>query len=225
MKKTTKKPQPKPVKKTETVTASETSKVKLELSKTNKKWFVIAAITIGVLGLLFYFKNLFIAAMVNGQPIFRVAIVKQLEKNYGRQTLDYLTSKVLIEQEANKQKVVVSPAEIEEEIKKVEEELVAQGQTLDQVLLLQSMSREDLADQIKISKLVEKLSTSETQVSAEEVAEYIDTNQDFLPTDLQGEELENYVATQLSSQKQNQATQTWLMNLKQGAKIQNFMEY
>ena len=92
---------------------------------------------IGILllaGLLYAFRSLFVAAMVNGQPISRVSLVRELEKQNGKQALNSLVTKTLIYQEARKQNVSVSDDEINGEMKKIEDNLQQQGQRLDQHL-------------------------------------------------------------------------------------------
>lgn len=186
----------------------------------------IAAVVflIALASLLYYFKGTFVAALVNGQPILRQTIASQLEKQYGKQALDMLITQTLIEQQAAKDGVSISQDELDAEIAKIEDQIKAEGQTLDQILLLQGMSRDDLNKQIKLSKLVEKLSSNESSASATEIAEYIEKNAETLPAELTGEKLDNYVLGLLTNQKKSQATQTWLANLKQGAKISNWME-
>ncbi|MDP2649265.1 MAG: hypothetical protein Q8P10_00315, partial [bacterium] len=50
----------------------------------------------------FFLKGLFVAALVNGEPITRVAIISELEKQGGKQALSSLVNQVLILQEAKK---------------------------------------------------------------------------------------------------------------------------
>ena len=47
----------------------------------------IPLITIILIGLLYYNRSLFIVALVNGQPISRIAVVQELEKRNGKQAL------------------------------------------------------------------------------------------------------------------------------------------
>src|SRR3989344_2004054 len=96
---------------------------------------LLALLVIG--GLLYAFRTQLLAATVNGEMISRWKLIKQLEKQNGSQALDNLVVETLIMQEAKKKGVAVSDAELEEEIKKIEERFKTQGQELDQVLVTQ----------------------------------------------------------------------------------------
>ena len=45
-------------------------------------------------------RGLFVVALVNGEPISRIEVIKALEKQGGKATLDSLVTKKLIAQEA-----------------------------------------------------------------------------------------------------------------------------
>lgn len=188
-----------------------------------KPYYVVIAIAIvAILSLLYYFRSFFIVAMVNGQPIWRSTLNDRMAKQYGQQMLDGLITEALIRQQADTKNLKISDDKIASETAKIEESLQSQGQTLDQVLILQGMTREDLEQQLKLNLLVEQLAVSEASTSADEVATYIKDNQEMLPQDLKGVELEKYVANLLTNQKKSQTIQSWLVNLKQGAKILTF---
>src|SRR6185437_15716292 len=95
VKATTPAPKSEPEKQTKPAT---TQTVKL------RKSYIALIIIIILLGAaIYYFRGLFVAAVVNGQPISRLEVVQQAEKQSGKQTLDTLVRDALIEQEANKE--------------------------------------------------------------------------------------------------------------------------
>ncbi len=82
--------------------------------------FIRLVITVLVIAaVLYYIKGWFFAAVVNGQPVSRLAVVNQLEKTGGKQTLDSLINQSLILQEAKKLKITVSNKEVDDEIKRI----------------------------------------------------------------------------------------------------------
>ena len=83
----------------------------------NKKILIIIASIIIVLSLGFLFKSLFVVVIVNGKPISRLALIRDLEKAGGSQTLDNLIAKTLIEQEAKAKGVSLTQEEIDKEVK------------------------------------------------------------------------------------------------------------
>lgn len=187
--------------------------------------YVALIIVILVLGALLYsFRGLFVAAVVNGQPISRIQVIQQAEKQSGKQTLDTLVRDALIEQEAKKENVTVNDKEVNDEITKLEGNLKKQGQSLDQVLAAQGMSQDDLRRLIRLDKLVQKMVGKSVTVSDKEVSDYIDKNKDSLPNTDEAT-LKKQVKAQLTQQKTNEAVQTWLANLQQKANILYFVQY
>ena len=170
------------------------------------------------------FKSLFVAAIVNGQPISRISIVRNLEKRGGQEALDTSINEALIFQEAKRGNVSVTDEEVEGVISKIEAGLENQG-GLDQALLLESMTRDDLVKQIQMQKLVEKMLADRIIVTEADVSEYIDANSEILPEDTSTEEINETVKNQLQQQKLSSEIQIWLADLRQKAKINYFVEY
>jgi len=191
-----------------------------------KKSYVILVVAIVVFAaLLFYFRSLFVAAVVNGQPISRLSVVKESEKQSGKQALSTLVRNALIEQEANKEHIIVSEKEVDDEMKKVEDSLAKQGQKLDQVLATQGMSRNDLRKLVRLDKLVQKMAGKNIKVTDKEVADYIDKNKDTLPQNQTEAQLKASVKNSLTQQKLNTQVQSWLADLQNKAKIMYFVQY
>lgn len=172
-----------------------------------------------LLAVLYYFRGLFIVGTVNGQPISRLSLMKELNEKYGQKTADTLVNRALIMQEAQRQHITVSDKEVNDETKKVEDTLKAQGQKLDTVLELQGMSRTTFREQMRLQKIIEKLLGKSVTVSDEEVNKYIEENKLVLdggPTDKQ---VKDNVRETLKQQKLNDKFQSWLTDLRKKAKI------
>ena len=174
---------------------------------------------------VFLAKGLFIAAFVNGTPITRFALIKELEKQGGKRVLDSLVTRELILQEAKKKKVVVSSSEVDREIKKIEENTSKQGQNLDQLLTLQGMTRNDLKDQIRVQLTVEKLLASKTKVSDKEVDEFIQKNTPETEDETQKAPTKDEAREQLRQQKLQMEAPALIEQLKKNAKISTFVNY
>lgn len=185
------------------------------------------SLVIGILvvaGLIYLFRSFFVVAMVNGQPISRMAFSSEVEKQAGKQALNTLITKTLIMQEAKKQHVDISKQEVDAEIKKIEDNLAKQGTKLDTALQVQGMTRNDLADQIKYQKLIEKIVGKDIKVTDQEVEKYITDNKDSLPTDQKPEDLKKDVAERIKQQKLSEKVQAWLADLQKNAKITYFIQ-
>jgi foldase protein PrsA len=191
-----------------------------------KRSYVILAVTVLVLaGLLWLTRSLFVAAVVNGQPISRLSVVREAEKQSGKQVLTTLVRNTLIEQEARKQNVSVTDKEIDDEIKKLESNLQKQGQKLDQVLEMQGMSRDDLRKLIRLDKMVGKMVGKDIKITDQQVEEYIKSNQESLPQGQNENELKASVKEQLRQQQLNEKVRVWLENLQKNANINPIVDY
>jgi len=191
-----------------------------------RRLYILLAVLIILIGILiFNFKSLFVAAMVNGQPITRLSVVSEAEKQSGKQALDVIVRNTLVEQEAQKEHVTVSDQEVNDEIKKLEANLANQGQKLDQVLALQGLTQDDLRKLIRVDKLVNKMVGSSVTVSSKDVDAYIEKNKDSLPQNQTDEQLRASVTSQLKKQALSAKVQAFLAKLQSKAKIQYFVQY
>ena len=192
----------------------------------NKKTFVLFAIGIVVLGALLYFgRGFFVAAVVNGQPISRLAVVKAAEQASGQQALQQLMEDTLINQAAQEAKISVTEEDITAEIKILEETVSEQGKDLDTLLAVQGMTRKDLEDYIVRQKKIEKLIGEDIAVTDDEVSEYIEQNKAFLPQDQTEEQVKEFAREGLKQQKLNTKFETLMTDLKNNAKILYFVNY
>lgn len=178
-----------------------------------------------ILGLLYLTKGFFVAAVVNGDPISRYAVVRELEREQGKAALDWLVTKSLILQEARRRKVSVSTKEVEQEYGKMSKSMVAQGQTLDQVLALQGMSKQNFKDRVRVSKLIEKMFEKEVVVTDKEVEDFLEKNKESIPENADPVKLKASVRQQLKSQKIDQKGNDLVAKLKKQAKVFYFVKY
>ena len=210
----------KPVKVEEEVNSSQQS---FNILKKPKIIIPLIIIVVGIV--LFYLKGLFIVAIVNGQPISRIAVISQLEKQSGKQAVSSLITQVLILQEAKKKNIDVSKQEVDDMANKLAADLKKQGQDLDKALSLQGMTRKDLGGQLKIKKMVEKIFDKDIKVTDKEISDFVDKNKASIPQGMKGEELKASAKEQLMQQKLSTKVQSWLADLQKKAKIQYFVNY
>lgn len=187
--------------------------------KLNRAVFIPLLVII-ILALIFYLsKGQFIVATINGQPVWRLTLIRELEKQGGKKVLDSLITKTLILQEAKKQKVSVTDEEVNKEISQIEETVKSQGQNLDQLLIAQGMTKNDLIEQIRTQKLVEKIVGKDIKITDEEIKNYFEENKSSFPKDKKLEEVEEDIKKQLEQEKLSEKIQTWIQSLRDAAKI------
>lgn len=196
--------------------------------KLPKKMFQYALVVLVVVGLIYFIGKTFIAASANGQFISRISVIKVLEKQGGKATLDTIILKALINQEAKKRKINISESEINTEISKVDANVTSQGTTLDALLLQQGMTKKDLTEEIKIQLLVTKMAGSDVAVSEKEVEEYLVSQNEETTFGLE-ETSTKLTAEQakeiIKQQKIQEKIQTFVADLKAKAKINYFIKY
>lgn len=190
----------------------------------SRKTAISIAIVIIIGALAYVYKGVFIAATVDGSPIMRLAVIQKLEKTSGKNLLDSLINEKLILSEARAKNISVGDDEINDQIKAIENQVAAQGTTLDEALAAEGMSMDDLKKQIMFQKSVEKLLADTINVTDEEATKYIEDNKIPIP---QGQEaaLTDQIKSELRNQKLNTEAQALIANLKSKAKIQRFVDY
>lgn len=180
----------------------------------------IIAVVLALLILAFYKKSWFVVALVNNQPIITAELNQQLHKKYKDQVLDQMINEKLLSQEASKKGVVIEQSQIDERIKKLEDQYGG-ADTLSAILAQQGMTKEDLIDQTKIQLLVEALYGSEASPSAEEIKKFMEENKDT-PEATDEAKFKEIATEQTKQDKLSKLFAEKFQALKGAAKIQIF---
>ncbi len=188
------------------------------------KTVIWIAVAIVLLTLLFVYKGLFVAATVNGSPISRFSVVKELEARSGKAALDNLIVEKLISMEAAKKGVKITDEQIAAEITNIENQIKSQGGTLDQALSMQGMSMTDLKSQIRLQKELESLLGDKLAVTDAEIESYIKDNKVQIPAGQEASYREN-ITQQLKQQKLNSEAGSYIESLKAQSSIKYFVNY
>lgn len=196
---------------------------KIKLFK-NKK-VIIAVALVAVITFLYFAKSLFIAAIVNGKPIFRYSLTRELERLGGASTLNNIIEKSIVYSEAKKLGKSVSPEEVDGELAKVEETLKGQGLTLEQALSIRGQTKEELGEQIKYQKTVEKILGDKISITDAEIADYFKNNKDLFNKTDTLETVKEDIRKTILQQKLADEYQKWLSEIKDKAKIFYFVNF
>ncbi len=191
----------------------------------SKSKIILGLALIVIVLLVFKFKGVFIAATVNGQPISRVQVLQELEKEGGKSVLDNMIINNLILQEAQKEKVVITDTEINDQIKKYSDKFKSQGQDLNAALKAQGMNQNDLKLQIKLQLLVQKMAGKGITVTDQEAQDYFKQNPTAYPKGAKYADVAAEIKDTLQQQKIGTAENDWVTALKAKAKINYFVSY
>jgi len=187
--------------------------------------FFLAIFVVLIAGLLYLLRGYFVVATVNGEPISRYSIIRQLESQGGSEVLQGKVTEALIRQEADNRNVDITQAEIDAEVESLKSEFEAQGQNFEQILELQGMSMDQLRQQINIQLMVEKMFGDDVEVTQEEIDQYLEEFEDTLP-EYESEEVKlQAVRENLEQTKLVETFQSWLQTAQTEADINYLFEY
>jgi len=196
-----------------------------KMSRTTKSFVIVLVVFAVALGVLYFYKGVFIAATVNGSPISRLSVVSELEKKAGKSILDTMITKKLILDEIKKSGITVKNEDIDAEMTKIEAQVTAQGGTLDEALATQGMTLAELREQVVINKELEQVLADKIVVTDDEVTQYMTANKAVPSAGTNSEDLKNQVREQLKGQKFNTEAEKWVSDLKAKAQINYFTQY
>lgn len=145
------------------------------------------------------------AAKIGSEDISREAWINELEKRYGKDLLEEMVDKEVVEQAAAKYKVTISDDELDRELKMMKTMYGSAGQNL-------SKSKDQWKQEIKSSLLLEKLLTKDVTVSETVLKDYYENNKDIyrIPT--------TYHISQITTSTKTQAEQI-IKELNKGVKF------
>jgi hypothetical protein len=195
-----------------------------------KKLFIYGLLFLATGTVMYFGGKILFAASVNGQLVSRIDVVKELEKQGGKKTLDVFILKTLISQEAKKRKVAVSQKDVDAEIAKIEKNVATQGATLESLLAQQGMTKANLVDEIRLQLLVTKMVGNDAVVTDKEIDDYIKAQSEQMAlSSLEQPEAEapsrKVVKEQIKQQKLQEKIQAFITDLREKAKIKYFINY
>lgn len=209
------------------VTSQEpTEPIKPILKKIKGEYFILGGALMLLAVLLFIGKSFLVAATVNGSPISRWSVVKELEKQSGKAALESMIQKKLLDAQLEKEGVTVSQAEVDAEIKIIEQEVSGQGGgTLKAALAAQGVTEESLREQITIQKKLEKVLADKVIVSDADLEAYKKQNDVKLPEGQKEADFNAELKQQLKRQKFQEVAGQWVSDLSANAKIKYYVSY
>lgn len=175
-----------------------------------------------IVAFLWKFKNMFIVATVNNQPISRWQLNNQLVKRFGDQTLDNIINERLILAVSRQKGIFISANEIDARIKEIEKKLEGK-MTIDDALAAQGLTKEDFKRQIEIQISIDKLFEKDASVSAKEIDEYIANNSSAYKDATDPAKVKEDVINILRQQKITELFDTWFTDIRKNAKINKFL--
>ncbi len=184
---------------------------------------VLALILLGLGALAYSNRSLFVAATVNGKPIYRWQVIKLLEKQMGESALNSLVEKNLIENEAKTKNVTASDDEINSRAQTIKDSVTQQGMTFAEWLDSNGLTEKEFLEQLKNLVLVEKLLQDKITVTDEEVTQFVEMYKESGLTD--DEEGRSIATEQLKQQKLGTEYSLLMEELKKAQSVNILVKY
>lgn len=212
---------------TETMSMSRPSMpvMNMNLDPEKKKKLMMVAVLGIILAVLYYAKGLFVVAFVNGQPITRYEVIKDLEKQAGKGSVDALVSKRLVRMDAEKKGITVPQSDIDARIKQIEDDLKSSGQKLDDLLKAQGVTRAEVEEQTELQLMLKKILKDKVKVSDAEVDAAYEQQKEAKPEGMTDEAFKKQMRSSLEEQKFSFEAQTYIQGLQSKAKVTYWHEY
>jgi foldase protein PrsA len=202
-----------------------TSHITLTMKRSSLLYGAMAVAVVFVIVAFLFTRGFIVAATVNGSPISRLEVIQDLEKQGGKQALEAMVDKKLIETELAKNGVTIEAGDVDTKIKEIEAQVATQGGTLEDALASQGMTMEQLRTQLETQLKLEKLLATKVQVAGEEVDAYITENKITPPKDVSLEEVKTQVTEQLKQEKFQAEAQKWVADITEKATIKYYVTY
>lgn len=190
----------------------------------SKRTIAILATIIVLGGLLYLAGKYAVIAWVDNRPITRFQLFSNLENRYGKDMTEQLIVENLILSEARQKNMTATDAEIDSEIKKIEEQQGGADQ-LNQILQVQGIGQEEFRNLIKLQLLRTKIFGEGITITDQQIDQYIEQNKDNIPAASEGaspqdkEKLRSDVREQLLQEQISTRFNEWLRNNLQGERV------
>lgn len=190
-----------------------------------RKYLYIVAVVLAAIGLLFALSKYWVIAWVDNKPVTKFALYSALEKRDAGKTTEELITETLVNSEAGKRRQAVSDAEVEAEIKKIEDQQGGAEQ-LNQILSIRGLTREDFQKLVKQQLLIQKMFGEGINITDQDVEKYVEENKDSIspevlnnPESSEAAKLREGVKEQLKWDQVNANYKKWLDENLTGSRV------
>lgn len=186
---------------------------------------LLLVIAIGVVVFLLVQKNkdMFVAGTVNKAVVSRWELNKKMAEKYAEQTFEEIVSERLLEENLKKNKIVVTDAEVTEELNKIKAQYGGEEQfktAIAQFGMTEEKALESIKQSIGLKKLIE--STGTIEISDESVSEYFEENKASYE-DKKLEDVASEIKESLYQQEIYTRSQEWYSQIRKDAKVVSYL--
>lgn len=190
-----------------------------------RKYLYIVAVVLAAIGILFALSKFWVIAWVDNKPVTKFALYSMLEKRDAGKTTEELITETLVNSEAGKRRQAVADAEVEAEIKKIEDQQGGAEQ-LNQILSIRGLTREDFQKLVRQQLLIQKMFGEGINITDQDVEKYIEANKESIspevlnnPESSEAAKLREGVKEQLKWDQVNTSYKKWLDENLTGSRV------
>lgn len=118
-----------------------------------------------------------VVASIDGVNITEGELHDMLIEKYGDETLNFLISEKIVDLEIDKEKIEISPEEIDKELKSMEDQYGGK-EALSNAMTGANLTEKSLKEEIRKNLSLKKLLASDLTVSDEEISDYYEKNKE-----------------------------------------------
>lgn len=181
---------------------------------------IVAVVIVILLFLAYSNKGFFVAAMVNNQPITGLELNQRINSLYKDKVLSQMINEKILEQEARKNGIVITPQDIDAKVAQVENQYGGKD-AFNSLLAQQELSRDEFTRSTRLQLIVEKMYSKDASPSSAEIDKYMEDNKTS-PEATEPAKFRQSVIEGLSQQKLSDLVSQKFPQLKQNSKIQIF---
>ncbi|OGY07814.1 MAG: hypothetical protein A2782_01585 [Candidatus Blackburnbacteria bacterium RIFCSPHIGHO2_01_FULL_43_15b] len=183
-------------------------------------WVAFWALVLFLLALSIWKRNWVLAATVYNKPVWGFEVLNRMDKNYREAELQAVIDGRVIMDEAAKRNAVPAPEDVKNRFIELENRYGG-ADTFKRLLAQQGQSRESFESTLKLQLAMEKMYSSEINITEQDIDNYVKENKNLLiATDAASQRQE--AKQQLTDQKQQEVFSQKFAELKQKANVRIF---
>lgn len=209
-------------------TATDVQSLPLQGAVADRSRLIAKIILVVVVGTALYFiaskyKNLILVGTVNSSPVYRWEINSRMSDKYAKQTFDEIVSDRILASELQKNKIVVTDKEVNDEMAKLVTQYGGEDafkKAITQFNLTEDKAKESIKQSIGLKKIVEK--NYKIEITDDSVKKYFADNKATFGTK-KFEEVSTDIKDTLYQQEVYTKSQEWFAGVRKDAKVVSFI--
>lgn len=193
----------------------------VHISKKQIKIAAIISLLITTIIIGYFTYDWSIIATFNGNTVSRFELWQRMEKNYGKQALDDLITRKVLEKAITESGVKVKESNVKEEYSKIEKQFKI-SESGESYISGRWVSKKDIMDQIRQDLAIREILNERAQPTESEIQNEYSYNKDKKYKDIDFSEVREDIKTILFERKLQLEFTKWINDIKKDANIEKY---